>query len=43
MVKFVSANDPDFKTISAHMSFMAEEAPEKISENWERYRAIEGG
>ena len=44
MVKFASADDEDFKTISSQLYLMMQTAPKKIVTNWGRYRhANEGG
>jgi len=44
MVKFASADDEDFKTISSHLYLMVQAAPKKIVTNWGRYyHAHEGG
>jgi hypothetical protein len=43
MVKFASADDEDFKTISSHLYLMVQAAPKKIVANWGRHHTNEGG
>ena len=40
--KFEDANDWDFRTVASHLSEMAEVAPSKVAENWDRYEQLEG-
>ena len=42
IAKFDDANDWDFQTVASHLSGMAEVAPLKVAENWDRYRKLEG-
>jgi len=43
MVKFASAGDEDFKTISSHLYLMVQAAPKKIATNWGRYHRMNEG
>ena len=42
IAKFDDANDWDFQTVASHLSEMAEVAPSKVAEKWERYELLEG-
>ena len=42
IAKFDDVDDCDFGTVASHLSDMAEEAPSKVAENWERYEQHEG-
>jgi len=46
MVKFLSSEDEDYKTISGHLGSMVSIAPQKIAEKWrldKRYEEIDLG
>ena len=42
IAKFGDANDWDFQTVTSRLSGMAEVAPSKVAENWDRYEKLEG-
>ena len=42
IAKFDDLDDPDFKIVSSHLLEMANAAPAKIAENWQRYEKHEG-
>ena len=42
IAKYGDADDWDFRTLASHLSEMAEVAPSKVAENWERYELLEG-
>ena len=42
IAKFGDANDWDFQTVASHLSKMAEVAPLKVAEKWDRYEQHEG-
>jgi len=42
MVKFLSSEDEDYKTISGHLGSMVSIAPQKIAEKWRLDKRYEG-
>ena len=42
MAKFMSREDEDYKTLSAHLRYMATIAPLKIAKRWQMYGTNEG-
>ena len=42
IAKYGDADDWDFRTVASHLSEMAEVAPSKVAEKWERYEQLEG-
>ena len=42
IAKYDDANVWDFLTVASHLSGMAEVAPSKVVENWDRYEKHEG-
>jgi len=43
MAKFESSRDGDFETICGLLDSMIIKAPQKVSENWIKYKKYEGG
>ena len=42
IAKYGDADDWDFRTVASRLSEMAEVAPSKVAEKWERYEQHEG-
>ena len=42
IAKYGDADDWDFRTVASHLFEMAEVAPLKVEEKWERYEQLEG-
>ena len=42
IAKYGDADDWDFRTVASRLSEMAEVAPSKVAEKWERYEQLEG-
>ena len=42
IAKYSDADDWDFRTVASRLSEMAEVAPSKVAEKWERYEQHEG-
>ena len=42
IAKFGDVNNWDFQTVASCLSGMAEVAPSKVAENWDRYKKLKG-